>query len=207
MDHPRIVCYNKFNYCIMNSVFSDVNIDYLLNHTPMQDPSKRAKWDSSVFHGAIPTFNNDIKSDAIVYRNDRLDWHISETQYNTNIKSFLDNSGVTALLEKLVRRGSYRTMNIMYVPPGSKEQEPHMDQEEGDYATVLIPLIRQTHQTGGTRVFIGNGYIDFVEPLLMRGDALIFSGKLKHLGMANKSGVDRYIFYASFSNKKDKNVY
>lgn len=141
----------------------------------------------------------------------------------------LEASGVLEFLRVLCPQGRFRTQNVLLSRPGSTQQKVHTDSAWSEsvaaenpaphYITVLVPLTKQTAETGGTRVWPGSHrsfnytilndptkYVDTVSPLVEVGDALVFDGLLSHCGMANRSHEDRFFFYSSFSKGHDPNV-
>merc|ERR1711974_109189 len=115
------------------------------------------------------------------------------------------------------------TQNVMLSEPGATCQEVHTDSSwrgraqrdpKPHYFTVLVPLVDQDAQTGGTRLFPrthrdvastaveAGGSVRGVEEPMRAGDALVFDGLLQHFGTANGTGrgglepVKRYFYYA-----------
>lgn len=74
------------------------------------------------------------------------------------------------------------------------------------YFTVLMPLIKITHENGPTEFVQGShreGFVDIdhaetYAPLLKPGDAVIFDGRTLHRGMANKTQNERMLAYITF---------
>ena len=77
----------------------------------------------------------------------------------------LRESGLMSLVQLILKgRGQIRAQNIMLSAPGSVEQPIHTDSQwdkrrnrnpAPHYLTVLIPLVDQDLQTGGTRLHPG----------------------------------------------------
>ena len=125
-------------------------------------------------------------------------------------------------------RGQIRAQNIMLSAPGSVEQPIHTDSQwdkrrnrnpAPHYLTVLIPLVDQDLQTGGTRLYPGTHRDARLQPLFEGGTvrafekpqkagvALVFDGLLQHHGTANTtSDFDRYFYYMAISTGVDPNT-
>lgn len=217
-------------YCIIRNVFPKDFIDSYLLYYKSNEPLRRARSALQIWQGAIPrlelgTQNNVLTGDITSRGTRRFDLTLP-ADIQTTIKQLFNDNEITALVSSIVKNGRYQAMNIIQSVPGAPAQNMHTDSDwEKDppkpgtrsYVTILIPLSHQTFEMGGTRIWPGThlkqtaideskGYIDFYAPLVARGDAIIFDGHLAHLGLANQSKENRYIFYASFAYKPDGNI-
>eukprot|EP00512_Aurantiochytrium_limacinum_P002224 CAMPEP_0171496704 /NCGR_PEP_ID=MMETSP0958-20121227/6854_1 /TAXON_ID=87120 /ORGANISM="Aurantiochytrium limacinum, Strain ATCCMYA-1381" /LENGTH=842 /DNA_ID=CAMNT_0012030845 /DNA_START=294 /DNA_END=2822 /DNA_ORIENTATION=- len=141
------------------------------------------------------------------------------------VEKQLKESGLNDFIKFLCKGAKLRTQDIMLSAPGSVDQRVHTDSSwsgrkdenpRTHYVTILIPLTTQTKDTGGTRVWPRShrhsappdwdSFIDMVEPILKRGDALIFDGLLSHFGQRNISKENRFFYYAAFANCHDPNT-
>ena len=91
--------------------------------------------------------------------------------------------------------------HVQRVSPGSEDQGVHAD-DEGKrarcYYTLIVPLV-DNPLAGGTH-FPDHGHT-FSE----YGGALVFDGRIRHLGLGNRSTVDRYFLYAAIYTGSDDN--
>jgi hypothetical protein len=148
------------------------------------------------------------------------------------VQKDLQQTGVLDFLKLLCPRASIRTHNVMLSQPDSLRQCIHTDSDwnkvgmnqgkdgpSPHYVTVLIPLTKQTSETGSTRIWPGTHKIREMSPeqektqwtdtydMLEIGDALIFDGLLAHCGLENRSrDQERYFYYCAFSRFHDDNV-
>ena len=201
--------------------------------------SLRQRSSAQAWRGAIKTISAHIrKSDSGVSisaplctrSHGRYDFPLPE-KIQEQTQAVLDSSPVMKLISYMLKgRFSSSTRNIMLSEPGSSCQDVHTDSSWAGkrqrnpaphYYTVLIPLVNQTKETGGTRLYPGThldstariegdgGLIKGVEDPQSAGDAIVFDGLLQHCGTANVSfspPIDRYFFYAAFCRGRDANV-
>ena len=87
----------------------------------------------------------------------RFDFPLSKTNpLSQQMESVLKKRNVNSILEAYVSKGTLATQNIILSEAGASRQRVHTDHHKQDYVTALIPLVKQTKKTGGTRVFPGS---------------------------------------------------
>lgn len=98
-----------------------------------------------------------------------------------------------------------RTHNIMIVQPEAECQEWHVDFGGSlpNYFTILIGLHNGPQAMGGTQCAFPDGR-SIAHPV--RGQALVFDGRLFHRGLSNQTREDRYFYYAALSTTHDANT-
>ena len=96
--------------------------------------------------------------------------------------------------------------------PGSENQEYHRDGPDPGFLDVFVPLIDLCHEIGPTSLFPGSHISSDaasleLEPLLKKGECLIFDYRVLHRGQGNSSTNTRrtlaYVVYTNRGPEKD----
>ena len=233
-------------YTIVKNVLNDEEINNLLHCTSpsiTSNPSKkRRRSGTQIWQGAVKSIDAHISfvagQESVVAplttrSTGRYDLPLPASQPVWNeMYSKLESTGLLSLLRKYVPNGRIATQNVVLAKKGAVRQPIHSDHPRTGYCTALIPLVRQTKEVGGTRIFPGshkkkmkkstqkdfkeengsgedeelNEFVDCVSPLVEKGDCVLFDGLLMHCGLENNGESDRYFYYAAFCRGHDYNT-